>query len=121
MVLKTTCRQSPRPAEHHPQLYRETRAGCGPAPASLPAAGCRSGVSPFVDLAGGRAFDEVEALRADLDAYHLYHAVRGEMLVALGYREQGRAAAGRALALTHNPAEQALLHRRLLDWGDDAG
>ncbi|HEY4864348.1 MAG TPA: RNA polymerase sigma factor [Candidatus Dormibacteraeota bacterium] len=56
----------------------------------------------------------VEALSADLDGYHLFHAARGEMLNQLGRREQARAAQERALDLTQNSAERALLEQRLL-------
>jgi RNA polymerase sigma-70 factor (ECF subfamily) len=59
------------------------------------------------------ALAEVNALAADLDHYHLFHAVRGKLLVELGEREQARAAELRALALTRNLAERSLLERRL--------
>ena len=62
------------------------------------------------------ALKEVDALAADLDNYHLYHAIRGELLLELGHRELARASALRALELTHNRAEQSLLTRRLLKW-----
>jgi predicted RNA polymerase sigma factor len=62
------------------------------------------------------ALDEVNALGDALDHYHLFHAIRGELLLDLGRREQARAADLRALALTNNHAEQALLTRRLLEW-----
>jgi RNA polymerase sigma-70 factor (ECF subfamily) len=58
---------------------------------------------------------EVDAVSKTLEGYHLFHAIRGELLLELGQREQARAAELRALALTRNPAEQALLTRRLLD------
>jgi predicted RNA polymerase sigma factor len=50
--------------------------------------------------------------------YHLFHAARGEMLHELGRREQSRAAQLRALDLTRNTAERALLERRLFSSGD---
>ena len=59
------------------------------------------------------ALEELDGLAAELDGYHLYHAVRGHVLVELGRREQARAAELRALALTANRAEQSLLRRRL--------
>ncbi len=59
------------------------------------------------------ALAEVEALARDLDGYHLFQAIRGELLLELGQREQGRAAKLRALALTGNRAEQSLLQQRL--------
>jgi RNA polymerase sigma-70 factor (ECF subfamily) len=62
------------------------------------------------------ALAEVNTLAADLDHYHLFHAIRGKLLVEVGEREQARTAQLRALALTRNPAEQSLLARRLLEW-----
>lgn len=68
-------------------------------------------------IAGAEAaLVEVNALAKELDGYHLFHAIRGELLLELSYREQGRAAALRALELTQNRAEQALLTRKLLEW-----
>ena len=60
------------------------------------------------------ALAEVEPLAAELDGYRLYHAVRAELLSALGRDEQARAANERALALAANPAERELLARRLM-------
>ncbi|HEY7349539.1 MAG TPA: DUF6596 domain-containing protein [Ktedonobacterales bacterium] len=62
------------------------------------------------------ALAEVDALAGSLGNYHLFHAIRGELLLELSHREQARAAALRALELTRNRAEQALLERRLLEW-----
>lgn len=64
------------------------------------------------------ALAEVEPLARDLDGYHLFHAVRGELLLDLGRREQARAAELRALDLTSNQAERALLQRKLRDDGE---
>jgi predicted RNA polymerase sigma factor len=61
------------------------------------------------------ALAAVEALTSDLDHYHLFHAIRGKLLVELGEREQARAAELRALSLTRNPAERLLLERRRFD------
>ena len=61
------------------------------------------------------ALAEVENLTGDLADYHLFHAVRGELLLELGRREQARAAELRALTLTENRAERSLLQRRLAD------
>jgi RNA polymerase sigma factor (sigma-70 family) len=66
------------------------------------------------------ALAEVDALATALDRYHLYHATRADLLRSLGRADEARAANRRALELTANPAEQALLRRRI-DWGDDAG
>jgi RNA polymerase sigma-70 factor (ECF subfamily) len=59
------------------------------------------------------AMDELEDLAGALDGYHLYHATRAELLRELGHPGQARAADRRALELTANPAEQALLQQRL--------
>jgi predicted RNA polymerase sigma factor len=63
--------------------------------------------------------DPSRGLRADLGADRPPRA-RADLLRALGRSAEARAADRRALALTANPAEQALL-RRWIDWGDDAG
>jgi RNA polymerase sigma factor (sigma-70 family) len=62
------------------------------------------------------ALAEVNALTRDLENYHLFHAIRGELLLDLSKKEQARASALRAMELTHNPAERCLLARRALEW-----
>ncbi len=59
------------------------------------------------------ALADIEALRDDLDGYHYYHSTRAELLRALGRLDEARAADRRALQLTANPAERALLDQRL--------
>jgi RNA polymerase sigma factor (sigma-70 family) len=59
------------------------------------------------------ALAEVDALSGELSAYHLLHATRAELLRALGRTADARAADERALDLTENPAERALLQKRL--------
>jgi RNA polymerase sigma factor (sigma-70 family) len=59
------------------------------------------------------ALSEIEPLAHDLEAYHLYHSIRGAFLLELGRSEQAQAAEMRALALTSNQAEQLLIHQRL--------
>ena len=67
--------------------------------------------------AGPRAaLDELDTLGDALDGYHLFHATRAELLRALGQPDQARRADERALELTANPAEQALLQQRI-SWG----
>jgi RNA polymerase sigma-70 factor (ECF subfamily) len=61
------------------------------------------------------ALSDVEHLALSLDAYHLWHAVRADLLHTLGRHTEAQAAEQRALELTHNPAEQSLLKRRLQD------
>jgi RNA polymerase sigma-70 factor (ECF subfamily) len=58
------------------------------------------------------ALAEINALADALDGYHLFHAVRAELLHDFGQREEARAAELRARDLTANPAERALLERR---------
>ena len=59
------------------------------------------------------ALDDVEALADPLDNYYLFHATRAELLRDLGRDEEARRALVRALSLTENPAERALLEHRL--------
>ena len=59
------------------------------------------------------AMTELDALAGVLAEYHLYHASRAELLRELGHPGQARAADRRALELTANPAEQAVLQQRL--------
>jgi RNA polymerase sigma factor (sigma-70 family) len=64
-------------------------------------------------VAGPRAaMAELDDLAGTLDEYHLYHATRAELLRALGDFDQARAADCRALELTANPAERAVLQQR---------
>ena len=60
-----------------------------------------------------RALAEVDALAPDLERYHLFHATRAELLRELGRGADAHQADRRALELTENPAERALLERRL--------
>ena len=59
------------------------------------------------------AMAELDDLADTLGEYHLYHATRAELLRELGHPGQARAADRRALDLTANPAEQAVLQQRL--------
>ncbi len=63
------------------------------------------------------ALEEVEQLAGLLDRYHLFHATRAELLREFGRNEEAAAADRRALELTDNPAEQALLRQRIADGG----
>jgi RNA polymerase sigma-70 factor (ECF subfamily) len=86
---------------------------------------CRCDPSPVTRLnwaiALGRvygaeeALTQVDSLADTLGQYHLFHATRGELLRALGRLADARASDRLALRLTHNPAERALLRRRLGD------
>jgi RNA polymerase sigma-70 factor (ECF subfamily) len=61
------------------------------------------------------ALAELAELASELDRYHLFHATRAELLRAIGDPDTATAADRRALDLTSNPAEQALLRQRI-DW-----
>jgi RNA polymerase sigma-70 factor (ECF subfamily) len=61
------------------------------------------------------ALAEVDALRPELDSYHLLHATRAELLRDLGRADEARSEDEAALKLTQNPAERELLRQRLLD------
>jgi len=64
-------------------------------------------------LGAEAALAEIEPLAAELDGYHLFHALRAGLLAALGRTDEAQAASERALALTVNPAERELLTRGL--------
>jgi hypothetical protein len=59
------------------------------------------------------ALAAVEEMADRLGGYQLFHATRAQLLERLGDHAAARSANERALALTDNPAEQALLHARL--------
>jgi RNA polymerase sigma-70 factor (ECF subfamily) len=56
-----------------------------------------------------QALAEIEPLSADLDGYHLFHALRAALLAELGRDAEAAAASARALDLAVNPAERALI------------
>ncbi|MGH3211759.1 MAG: RNA polymerase sigma factor [Trebonia sp.] len=60
-----------------------------------------------------QALAEIEPLSADLDGYHLFHALRAALLAALGRDAQADQVRARALELAANPAERDLLARGL--------
>ncbi len=65
-------------------------------------------------LAGPEAaVRELDGLAEHLDRYPLLHATRAELLRALGAPEEAREADRRALDLTANPAQRALLEDRI--------
>jgi predicted RNA polymerase sigma factor len=81
--------------------YRPDRAGVHRAIAVRYVAGARAAMAELDDLAG------------PLDDYYLYHASRAELLRELSEPDQARVADRRALELTANPAEQAVLQERI--------
>jgi RNA polymerase sigma factor (sigma-70 family) len=60
-----------------------------------------------------QALAEIEPLSADLDGYHLFHALRAALLAAVGRDAEAEQVRERALALAANPAERELLTRGL--------
>jgi RNA polymerase sigma factor (sigma-70 family) len=60
-----------------------------------------------------QALAEIGPLSADLDSYHLYHALRAALLATLGRDAEADQVRERALALAANPAERELLTRGL--------
>jgi len=60
-----------------------------------------------------QALAEIEPLSADLDDYHLFHALRAALLAALGRDAEAEKVRERALGLAANPAERDLLARGL--------
>ncbi len=59
------------------------------------------------------ALGEINDLALALDDYHLFHATRAELLEAAGESALARTARLRALELCQNPAERALLEKKL--------
>ena len=58
----------------------------------------------------------VDQLAGELARYHLFHAVRGELLRRIGRADDARAGDTRALHLTLNTAERRLLGERVRSW-----
>jgi RNA polymerase sigma-70 factor, ECF subfamily len=63
--------------------------------------------------AAGLEILEVVRRHPALASYHLFHAVRGELLARLGRTDQARRELARAAKLTHNERERALLLARV--------
>jgi RNA polymerase sigma factor (sigma-70 family) len=61
------------------------------------------------------AMAELDTLDGELDRYHLYHATRADLWRELGRPDEAQAADRRALELTANPAEQAVLQQRIAE------
>jgi RNA polymerase sigma factor (sigma-70 family) len=59
------------------------------------------------------ALAEVDLIADRLDGYHLLHATRAQLLTQLGRADEANLANARALELSGNPAEQALLRTRM--------
>ena len=75
---------------------------------------------PVVALNRAVAVGEVEGPQAalalvnglDLRQYHLFHAIRGDLLIRLDRRLEAASAFEEAIALSENAAERAFLQRR---------
>jgi RNA polymerase sigma-70 factor (ECF subfamily) len=63
--------------------------------------------------AAGLALIDALLGRGELDAYHLAHAARADLLRRLGHRDDARAAYERALALAQQEPERRFLTKRL--------
>ena len=59
------------------------------------------------------AMEELDTLQDELDGYHLYWATRAELLRRFSRLDEAAAADRRAIELTENPSERALLEARL--------
>jgi RNA polymerase sigma-70 factor, ECF subfamily len=81
--------------------------------------------SPIVALNRAVAMAEVEGADAalalvddlDLDGYHLFHAIRADLLRGLGREAEAARAYEAAIALTENAAERAFLERNRSELG----
>jgi RNA polymerase sigma-70 factor, ECF subfamily len=74
----------------------------------------------LAEVAGpAAALEVVDGL--DLAGYHLFHAVRADLLRRLGRPAEAAEALGTAVALTENEAERQLLRRRLAQLGGTSG
>jgi RNA polymerase sigma-70 factor (ECF subfamily) len=65
-----------------------------------------------------RGLSFVDALADELDAYHLFHSARADLLRRLGRRDEAAVAYRRALELASNETERAFLERRLAEVRD---
>jgi RNA polymerase sigma-70 factor (ECF subfamily) len=59
----------------------------------------------------------LDALSSDLDAYHLLHAARADLLRRIGHRADAAKSYSRALELATNNSERRFLERRLREMG----
>jgi RNA polymerase sigma-70 factor, ECF subfamily len=59
------------------------------------------------------ALTVVDGLDGDLGGYHLFHAIRADLLRRLGRRAEAATAYEAAIARTENATQRAFLQRRL--------
>jgi RNA polymerase sigma-70 factor (ECF subfamily) len=64
-------------------------------------------------MSAADALSEVDPLAAELDGYHLFHALRAALLTALGREAEAVQVRQRALDLAANPAERDLINKGL--------
>jgi RNA polymerase sigma factor (sigma-70 family) len=81
----------------------------GPSPVVL----LNRAVATRYAIGAEQALAEIEPLAADLDDYHLFHALRAALLAALGRDAEAEQVRKRALGLAANPAERDLIARGL--------
>jgi RNA polymerase sigma-70 factor, ECF subfamily len=62
---------------------------------------------------GMKFLARIDALAAELDRYHYFHATRADLLRRLGERAAAASAYARAVELAGNAAERAFLEDRL--------
>ncbi len=95
------------------QLYDQLLALIPSGPQAAPVVALNQAVAVAEVHGPQAALDLVDALPSrNLDGYHLFHAVRADLLRRLGRAAEAVAAYEAALARTTNGAEQAFLQRR---------
>ena len=104
--------QAPRPDDTYwPQIAALYRSLARMAPS--PIVGLNLAVAIVMADGPAAALPMVDALAADLDQYHLFHATRADLLRRLDRRDEAAIAYRRALDLATNLQERAFLERRL--------
>jgi RNA polymerase sigma-70 factor, ECF subfamily len=69
----------------------------------------------------GLALVDAILARGQLDAYHLAHAARADLLRRLGRTAEARAAYRRALELTRQEPQRRFIEQRLIELGHGPG
>ena len=68
-----------------------------------------------------RGLEEIEGVGGELERYYLYHAVRADVLLRMGRKEEAAGAYRRALELATNGVERGFLGRRLREATEGQG
>ena len=84
---------------------------------SSPVIALNRAVAVSMSEGAAAALPLVEALADSLEAYHLWHATRADLLRRLGRREEARASYLRAHALAQNEPERRFLAQRIAEVG----